>query len=160
MTSLRQAIRAKLEANTALAALATGGIWDHDEIAAAGYGRDGLTVKVIATSGSNPVIKPSIYVKTGVGTPIYPIKAQGKNYAFDIFFYDQQDFEVIQQMRDLVYEALHEQRVTFTQPANWYCRQIVFAADVLNDWRDETLKGAATAMSRYRAYIIKLAEGY
>lgn len=147
------AVRALLAADSELSTLATGGIWDHDEIVAQGYGRDGLTLKVI--SGGTPSARPSIYVTGSATSALYPVKAQGQRHFLEVYFYDQATYTTIRAMQELVYGLLHQGRVTLTD--DWYCREIVFNGNLAN-LRDPNLANAMLERAQYEARIIKLLE--
>ncbi len=158
MTSLGQAVRLKLEGDATLAALATGGIWDHDEIEAQDLGRDGLTLAVV-TAGT-PVVKPCLYLNLSSNSPIYPVKARGKQWLLDVYGYDHQRYTTIRAMQDRAYTLLHQTRVDFNEPAGWYCREIVYAGQIINEWQDPSLGNACMSLTRYRIFVIELAQGY
>lgn len=152
MTHYREAVRALLAADATLTALATNGVWDFDRIVSQGYGTDGMTLNVLMTS-TGAVILPTIYLAWTTETPIYPIKARARRAMLNVYFYDWDGYATIQQMRQRVYDLLHEQRVTFTEPANYYCRQIVAVGNIVYQ-KDAELGGACFEQARYELRLI------
>lgn len=157
MTHYREAVRLLLANDATLTALATNGVWDFDRVMSQGFGTDGITQNVLMGS-TGMVILPTVYLNWTSETPIYPIKARAKRAMFEVYFYDWDGYATIRQMRQRVYDLLHEQRVSFDEPANYYCRQIVAAGDVTNQ-KDAELGGACFERTRFEARLIPLISG-
>lgn len=154
MTHYREAVRAKLAGDAPLAALATNGVWDFDRIVSQGFGTNGITLDVLTNNAV--LIQPTVYLNWTSETPIYPVKARAWRAMVEVYLYDWDGYVTIRQMRQRVYELLHEKRVSFNEPANYFCRQIVSVGDVTYQ-KDAELGGACFERSRYEMRLIDIA---
>lgn len=116
--------KAVLEADAALVALATGGIYDYDET-----GPDGISRTTTPDAfDTNEIIKPCILVKSRGGTPDGALVDEGTKYLsiqapLEVWFYEDSGYTNIEAMRDRVYTLLHTYQLASTFKA-------LFAGDV------------------------------
>lgn len=121
-----------LEADGALVALATGGIYDYAET-----GPNGISRTTTPTAfDSNELIEPTILLKSRGSTPDLALTDEGTQYlstreALEIWFYEDTGYANIEAMRDRVYTLLHAVQLVGTFMALW-------AGDVRNQ-RDTDL---------------------
>ena len=149
MTTLQEAVKAVLDGDATLGALATGGIHDQDSV-----GQNGLEIKDLIVSG-NPTIQPAVYVKwsTQVKMPEYARALRAEHVFFEVYFYQHAGYDVIHDMRVRVRQLLDYQTVTIDEPSGYENMDILWAGDLLGMY-DESLGNAAMERSRYQAVIV------
>ncbi len=149
MTTIRAAVRARLTGDATLVALATGGIHDEDSL----NNENGLTPEALQTTNS-PIIRPGIYIGWTTSDPfgVNDATLHAERAFLEVYYYQQVGYATITAMRDRVKVLLHQQRVTFDEPANQYCNAMIWAGDVLNQ-KDEEMAGASMERSRYEVHI-------
>jgi hypothetical protein len=149
MTTIREAVRAVLTADTALMALATGNVHDDDSL----NNQHGLTPAALQV-GDDPTIRPGIYIRWTTSDPfgVNDATLHAERGFFEVYFYQNTGYATITAMRDRVKRLLHQQRVDYDEPANQYCYAIIWAGDVLN-MKDEEMAGASMERTRYEVHL-------
>lgn len=148
MTTLA-AIKAILEADATLLALATGGVWDFDET-----GRMGLSRTATPTAFTSAgIIKPCLLLKLRSTLPDGILQDDANQYQsareiIEAWFYQDSGYATIESMRARVYHDLHAQRVSGTF-------QVVWAGDIRPGIRDPDLD-ANLERSEYLAIVKKV----
>lgn len=151
MTTLKAATKAYLQADATLSALATGGIFDTQDV-----GRRGLTLDNLRT-GASVAISPAIFLRwtTSTRVPYEPLKAREE--FVHIFFYQDVGHDVCEQMRNRVYELLNQktgQNVPFDEPPNQYVNAFIWTDDLREKW-DEGMNDTPFERSRYQVDIVR-----
>lgn len=146
MTTLYAATHTLLTNDATLAALATGGVHDVQSL-----GRQELELADI-TAGT-PLVKPAVFLRWTTETEFVRVINARRVY-LDIYVYQDTGYLVTAQMRDRIFTLLHQQRVTFTEPAGDYLYAFVWAGDVVQQ-QDDTLGGASMERSRYEGHLTK-----
>lgn len=151
---MQEALLALIADDEEIEEAATGGVWDHQAIEEAGFGREGLTLEVIQAKDEDenplPIVAPSIFILWSSETPLYRVKTRSRSVMVHIYFYDQQSYETITAMRDRVYTLLHEQRISFDE--DWYNREIRYAGGLLQ-FSDPKLNGTLAERVRYQLIL-------
>jgi hypothetical protein len=145
MTTLREAVKNVLKTDATLLALATGGIYDAEDV-----GRKGLTIETIR--GSGVAINPAIFLRWTTENRLNPDVLRVQQAFVQIYFYQDVGFDICRQMRQRVLTLLHQQSVAFDEPSGWYCFALVWVGDVLEQY-DDQLGGAHYERSRYQVDI-------
>ena len=150
MTTFIAAVRAALEVDATLIAIATGGIWDTEET-----GRDGLTPDMIQDADS-VVIKPALFLKESTraefGEADATIKAE--RWFLEIYGYQHTGYATIAAMLDRVKTLLNRQQVQFTEPADYWCHLMLWRGRV-SDQKDLSLGGASMSRDRYEVHVTR-----
>lgn len=146
-TTLHQAVKALLSGDVTLAALATGGIHDADSL-----GRNGLELADLCAG--TPVIKPAVFIRWTTEAPFSAAVLKARSIFLELWFYQDQGYETIRQMRERAFALLHQKRVTMDTPAGDYLYALVWAGDVLQQ-SDDSLGGASFERSRYEGHLIR-----
>lgn len=152
MTDFITKIKETLEAVSALAALATGGIWSMDEL-----GRDGLTLeRAQAAAGSTEVgMPPAIVVRMSSEVQFGQADAtiRGERWIFEVYYYEDSGYTTIRQMMKLVRDTLDRQRIQHDPNTEWV--HLILWRGNTPQFSEESLGGASAARSRYEAHITK-----
>jgi len=109
-----------LEADVALVALATGGIYDYAETGPNGISR----TTTPDAFDSNEIIEPCILLKSRGSTPDLQLVDEGTQYlstreALECWFYEDTGYANIEAMRDRVYTLLHAVQLAGTFKMLW-----------------------------------------
>lgn len=148
MTTFQQAVRAALVADVTLAAL-TSIILDDDNV-----GRDGLQRTQLLATETSPTISPAIFIKWRSELPFQLRVLKAEQLFFEVYFYQEQGYGVIEQMRRRVFALLHEQAIPFTEPSGNYCQQIYWRGSLTRLF-DPEMQGVSMENSRYEAHITR-----
>jgi len=147
-TTLHQAVKTLLSGDATLAALATGGIHDPDSL-----GRPGLELADLCAG--TPVIHPAVFIRWTTEAPFSAVILKARSVFAEVYFYQDQGYDTIRQMRERVFALLHQKRVpTMDAPAGDYLYAFVWAGDVLQQ-SDDSLGGASMERSRYEGHLIR-----
>lgn len=146
MTTLRAAVKALLQADTTLTTLATGGIYDGEDV-----GRQGLTIDMIREEGE-VAISPAIFLRWTTENRLDPDCLHVQQAFLQIYFYQDYGFDICRQMRQRAFTLLHQQTVPFDEPSGWFIFAMVWVGDVLEQY-DDQLGGAHFERSRYQVDI-------
>lgn len=147
MTTIREAIRARLTSDATLAALATGGIDDDDSL----NNQHGLTVDDV--TNLTPIIQPSVFIEW-VSTDPFGVNDKtlhAERSFFLVYFWQDTGYNTIAAMKDRVKRLLHQQRVTYDTPSNEYCYAMIWVGDVCNQ-KDQEMGGASLEWSRFEVH--------
>lgn len=141
MASLQEALRALLAGDSALAAIAMGGVYDADTA-----GRDGLKLSDIQNADST--IKPAIFIRWTNTTPLGVYRAGTFEAFADVYFYEEIGYQNTQSMRNRAYQLLNRKKFSITQPTGWYVYGAIWTGD-LTQQNDDSLAGASMERSSY-----------
>lgn len=144
MADIYGAVKTLLANDATLAALATNGVKDDDDV-----GREGLTESDL--TGATPIIQPTIYINWETDIP-WNNAIVSRRIFFTVFFYDDSTYGTIESMVRQVYDLLHQQRVAID--GDDYVYAFLNVGDTLR-FRDDRLGGAASAQSRYEGHYIR-----
>jgi hypothetical protein len=128
-------------------ALATGGVHDAESL-----GRNNLELDDI-TDGS-PVVKPALFIRWSTEAPYSSSVLKARSVFVELYFFQDQGYDVTVQMRHRAFELLHQQRVSFDDPEGDYLYAFRWAGDLTN-MDDESLQGASMERSRYEGHLTK-----
>lgn len=147
MTTLKAALKSKLTGDTALMALAVGGVFDAESV-----GREGLTLDDL-TSGT-PLVKAAVFLRWSTAGPISARAIQAREVFVEIYVYQHSGYDTCRKMRDRLFALLDGARVAYDDPAGEWLFELRWAGDV-TEQRDDSLGGASMERSRYVGYLVK-----
>lgn len=132
MTTLQDAVKGQLEGYIPLSVLAEGGI--HDDESA---GRDGMRRELLMVAGE-VAIRPGIYIHWPSDVPFGEHQATlGVRRVFcEIYFYQDNGYTTVREMRRLVRGLLEYGRVTFDDPPGQFNHDILWRGDVTGQYDD------------------------
>ena len=118
--SALSAAKTILEADAALLATATGGVWDFDETGRLGLSR---TLTGGAFDG-NGILKPCVLLKLRSSTPDSILADDATKYVsvrelLEVWFYQDTGYTSIETMRNRVYALLHSVQLSGTFQCRW-----------------------------------------
>jgi len=146
--TLASDVRAILAADAELSALATGGIYSDEET-----GRQRLTWSDLAESSKDgALLKPMIYLRTNIGFSTASIKDEAGQVSsyyqnFEVRLYQQQGYNIIDSMKQRVYELLADQNVS-RRRFNW--------AGVRGTRQAEEINGAREMVLDFRTFGLEM----
>jgi hypothetical protein len=119
--STQSVIKARLEADATLLAIATGGVWDYDETGRLGINRGNTTAAFDATTG---VIKPCVLVRARSAVPDFILRDIDGQYnsvrqVVEIWMYQDSGYTTIETMKSRVYALLNATQVTGAFFVSW-----------------------------------------
>jgi hypothetical protein len=147
--SARTVIKALLEADATLLAIATGGVYDYDEVGRLGLGRD-----VAPTAyGTNGIIKPCVVVKGRGPRPTGAVQddvlqVSSTSEVVEIWLYQDEGYTTIKTMEDRIYTLLHGKQVSGAFVCRW-------AGTALADQRDDTLGNVSVEREDYQVIALR-----
>ena len=145
MTTMKEAVREVLENDATFAALATGGIFDANNV-----GRNGMTRKKLTVSGQ-VAMSPGVYITWPTDAPLGQAQKTigAHNIFFDLYCYQDEGYDITEAMRERALTLFNYTPVTFDTPSDKIMRDIIWAGDV-SEQRDDTMGGAAMERSSYQ----------
>lgn len=113
-------IKARLEADATLLAIATGGVYDFDETGRMGINRTNTPVAF----DSNGVIRPCVLLRLRTSVPDLALRDDPAQYTtlrenIEVWLYQDSGYTTIEAMRDRVYTLLHARPVANTFQLYW-----------------------------------------
>lgn len=153
MTTRLGAVVAVLNGDSALMALATGGVFSSETV-----GERGMTRDLIAVA-DQVAVRPAVYVNASTTVPFGTAqrKLGAERSWIEIFFYASER-TVIWQMRERVRMLLEYQPVQFDEPAGYWTADIFWQGDVL-DMVDEAMGHVMFDRSRYQILSKRVPNG-
>lgn len=126
MTTMFEAILATLENDVTFAALATGGIYDGDNV-----GHNGMTRKLLAIDDS-PLINPGVYITWVTDSPLGQAQKSigADSIFFDLYCYQDAGYDVTRAMRKRAKQLFNYTPIAFDERADEIMRDIIWAGDV------------------------------
>lgn len=133
MTTLQDALKAALTGDGALSALATGGVHDDDSA-----GRDGMRRELLMVAGE-VAIRPGVYVHWASDVPFGDHQAtlSVRRVFCEVYYFQDDGYSVIRQMRARVRDLLEYRRVMFDDPPGVINHDILWRGDVTGQFDDE-----------------------
>ena len=150
MTTMQEAVKNVLINDSAFAALASGGIFDYNNV-----GRDGMTRKELTTPNQN-AMNPGVYISWATDGPLGQAQKSigAHSIFFDMYCYQDAGYDVTTAMRKRALALLNYQPVVFDDPATEIMRDMIWAGgDVTGQRDDDSMDGAAMERSSYQVLI-------
>lgn len=138
--TIRTDIRQTLEADAALAAILTGGIYDASELP-----QDGLTVRTVPGAFTGNRLNPCAVIRFRNNTETQ-IRGSSRRWFFEIYFYQQVGMDQIDLAQARCRALLHPQKQFKTDGGQVY---YTTWTDTSGDMMADELDGAAMQFARY-----------